>query len=124
MKHKKAMLTLAVLALTSALIIPNIMSLFLVQSSESISTPLVDGSNWTTTEIVSTESTSNSQYLSLSVVVDGTVHLAWEDYTDYGGSGTDWDVFYKRYVPGIGWTTTEVVSTVILSNIDITSLRF
>jgi hypothetical protein len=71
---------------------------------------------WTTTEVVSTESTSFSTAPCLAVGSDGTVHIAWEDMTDYGGCGSDVDVFYKKYVPGSGWTVTEVVSTESTSN--------
>ncbi len=69
------------------------------------------GVGWTTTEVVSTESTSTSGYSSLLVDSAGNIHVAWHDYTDYGGSGTDEDIFYKRYEVGVGWTVTEVVST-------------
>jgi len=68
-------------------------------------------SGWTPTEVVSTESTGNSEYPSLGVDFHGNVHIAWQDWTDYGGSGADADIFYKRYEVGVGWTTTEVVST-------------
>jgi hypothetical protein len=71
----------------------------------------VPGSGWTTTEIISTESTGDSGGPSLAVGIDGTVHIAWTDYTNYGGSGADVDIFYKKFVPGSGWTTTEVVSS-------------
>jgi hypothetical protein len=70
---------------------------------------------WSATEVVSSESTSSSHSPSLAVSSDGTVHIAWEDWTDYGGSGTDSDIFYKKYVPGSGWTTTTVVSTATTS---------
>jgi parallel beta-helix repeat protein len=69
------------------------------------------GVGWTTTEVVSMESTGYSYWPSLAVDSGGNVHIAWTDYTDYAGSGTDYDVFYKRYEVGVGWTTTEVVST-------------
>ena len=48
------------------------------------------------TEVVSTESTDDSKFPSLAVDPDGNIHVAWHDDTDYGGSGTDFDVFYKR----------------------------
>ena len=64
------------------------------------------GNGWTTTEEVSTGIEP-----SLDVGSDGKVHIAWADLTDYGGSGDDLDIFYRRYEPGNGWTTTEVVST-------------
>ncbi len=72
----------------------------------------VSSSNWTITEVVSTESTANSNTPSLAVDSKGNVHVAWYDYTDYAGSGTDTDIFYKRWdVSSSTWTLTEVVST-------------
>ena len=69
-------------------------------------------SAWTTTEVVSTESTGNSRYPTIAVDGSGNVHIAWFDYTDYGGSGTDVDIFYKRWnATTATWTMTEVVST-------------
>jgi len=53
------------------------------------------GGSWSTTEVVSTESTDTSWWPSLMVDGDGTVHVAWKDWTDYGGSGSDHDIFYK-----------------------------
>jgi hypothetical protein len=71
----------------------------------------VPGSGWAVTEVVSTESTSSSYRPSLAIGSDGKVHIAWEDWTDYGGSGTDRDIFYKRWVAGKGWSGAQVVST-------------
>jgi ribosomal protein L31 len=69
-------------------------------------------SSWTTTEVVSTESTNDSALPSLAVDDGGNVHIAWEDDTDYAGAGTDPDIFYKRWDASTSsWTTTEVVST-------------
>jgi len=70
----------------------------------------VAGSGWTSTEVVSTESTLGSYDSSLAVDSSGNVHIAWHDFTDYAGNGNDADVFYKRYEVGSGWTLTEVVS--------------
>ena len=67
---------------------------------------------WSTTEVVSTESTDDSEYPSLAVDTSGNVHLAWHDYTDYNAAGTDPDIFYKRWEASTSsWTTVEVVST-------------
>ncbi len=67
---------------------------------------------WTTTEVVSTESTADSYYPTIATDGSGNAHIAWQDYTDYGGSGSDADVFYKRWnATTAAWTTTEVVST-------------
>ena len=84
--------------------------------------PPSSGLTWTITEVVSTESTMNSVVPSLAVGSDGTVHIAWCDYTDYGGSGSDEDIFYKKYVLGSGWTVTEVVSTESTMNSIVPSL--
>jgi len=65
---------------------------------------------WNTTEVVSTESTDNSYVSSLWVDDDGTVHVAWHDHSNYGGSSGTSNIFYK-YKPADGsWSTTEVVS--------------
>ncbi len=55
----------------------------------------VNSIGWTSTEVVSTESTGNSYDPSLGVGSDGTVHITWTDDTDYDGSGTDDDILYK-----------------------------
>ncbi|MFW9852170.1 MAG: hypothetical protein ACFFDS_04475 [Candidatus Thorarchaeota archaeon] len=68
--------------------------------------------SWTTTEVISNDSTSNSAYPSLAIDSSGSVHIAWDDYTDYAGAGTDCDIFYKSWDKlSSSWTTTEVVST-------------
>jgi uncharacterized protein YycO len=55
-------------------------------------------STWTTTEVVSTESTGPSTGPSMAVDGARNVHVAWMDNTNYGGSGTDPDIFYKKLV--------------------------
>ncbi len=56
---------------------------------------------WTTTEVVSTESTGSvmqsgySRGPGLVVGSSGNVYFAWEDNTDYRSAGTDYDIFYK-----------------------------
>ena len=52
--------------------------------------------NWTLTEVVSTESTGTSSKPTIAVDGAGCVHVAWEDYTDYQGAGSDCDIFYKK----------------------------
>jgi hypothetical protein len=69
------------------------------------------GGSWSTTEVVSGDSTGDSSNPSLAVDPDGTVHVAWEDQTDYAGAGGDWDIFYKKKLFGGSWSLTEVVST-------------
>ena len=69
-------------------------------------------SSWTTTEVVSTQSTGHSYYSSLAVDTSGDIQVAWYDITNYASSGADLDIFYKRLdTLSSSWTTTEVVST-------------
>ncbi len=67
---------------------------------------------WNTTTVISTESTGDSRYTSIAVDISGNVHIAWYDYTDYGGSGGDQDIFYKYWDAATGvWNTTTIIST-------------
>ena len=67
---------------------------------------------WSTTEVVTTESTGGSALPSIAVDALGNIHIAWRDHTDYDSAGTDPDIFYKKWdVISSSWTTTEVVST-------------
>jgi hypothetical protein len=67
--------------------------------------------SWKTTEVVSNESTQNSLNPTIAVDSFGNGHVAWCDYTDYNGSGTDSDIFYKyRNLTSYNWTLSEIVS--------------
>ncbi|MHA1447008.1 MAG: hypothetical protein ACTSSN_09975 [Candidatus Heimdallarchaeaceae archaeon] len=69
-------------------------------------------STWTMTEVVSTESTSDSERPSIATDVEGNVHIVWHEDTNYGGSGDDLDIFYKRWNTSTStWSMTEVIST-------------
>ena len=57
---------------------------------------------WSVTEVVSTESTSDSTWPSLAVDSSDVMHVAWDDQTDYGGSGSDDDIFYKSTID-VNW---------------------
>nr|MDO8117871.1 PKD domain-containing protein [Candidatus Sigynarchaeota archaeon] len=72
---------------------------------------------WSTTEVVSTESTLESYQPSIAVDINGNLHITWQDQTNYIGCGTDVDVFYKMKNITLGtWTTTEVVSESCVNN--------
>ncbi|MCE7742853.1 MAG: hypothetical protein GOP50_10400 [Candidatus Heimdallarchaeota archaeon] len=74
-------------------------------------------STWTTTEVVSTESTTESGYPALTTDAVGNIHVTWHDLTNYLGAGTEYDIFYKRRDASTSlWTTTEVVSTESTAN--------
>jgi len=68
-----------------------------------------DGS-WTKTEVVSVESTNDSNCLFMSVDKNKTVHVVWKDQTDIDNAGDDFDIFYK-YKPFNGnWSKIQLVS--------------
>ncbi len=67
---------------------------------------------WTETEVISTESTSHSHSPVIAVDSEENIHVIWDDWTDYDSSGTDYDIFYKRWDKITAtWKTTEVIST-------------
>ena len=66
---------------------------------------------WTATKVISTESTDTAQFPEIAIDSVGNLHVVWEDLTDYLSSGTDRDIFYKRWEVNTNtWTTTEVIS--------------
>jgi len=66
-------------------------------------------------EIVSTESSGASSNPWIAVDSSGNRHVVWEDTSNYAGSGTDSDIFYKRLNATTAlWTTTEVVTREII----------
>jgi hypothetical protein len=69
------------------------------------------GGNWTTTEIVSTESTGDGNCLSMVVDQNVTVHIVWKDNSNYNNIGSNWHIFYKNKPKDGNWTVTEIVST-------------
>jgi len=67
---------------------------------------------WTETEVISTESTDFSAKPLIAVDSEDNIHVIWEDWTDYNSSGSDFDIFYKRWDKITAtWKTTEVIST-------------
>lgn len=66
---------------------------------------------WTMTEVVSTESSEYAVNPSIAVSSNGDVHVAWDDSTDYAGSGTDKDIFWKVRTASSGaWAAAVIVS--------------
>ncbi len=58
----------------------------------------LNNNEWSTKEVVSTESTASSSYPKLAVDGLGVIHVVWLDGTNYNGSGADSDVFYKKKI--------------------------
>jgi hypothetical protein len=69
-------------------------------------------STWSTTEVISVESTNWAALASIAVDQEGTVHISWEDLTEYPGVGSDWDIYYKyRTTESEDWSPLTLVST-------------
>ncbi|MBY9005496.1 MAG: hypothetical protein KGD63_01935, partial [Candidatus Lokiarchaeota archaeon] len=68
---------------------------------------------WTSTDVVSTQSGAYSKNPKIIIDNSDKMHIAWSDRSNYTGSGTEYDIFYKQWNKTLGdWTTTEVISTV------------
>ena len=66
---------------------------------------------WSSTQVVSEESTDNSRDGSMCIDSEDSIHVVWYDETDYLSSGFDLDIFYKDYDSSkSSWTPTEVLS--------------
>ena len=66
---------------------------------------------WSTTQVVSTESTTDSFYPKVAVDTIGNVHVVWDDATDYLSSGVDRDIFYKYLDASTKiWQPAEIIS--------------
>jgi len=67
---------------------------------------------WTTTQVLSTQSTGYSIFPRIAIDSHDNLHVTWSDDTNNANSGTNYDIFYKMYNAATGtWTTTTVVST-------------
>lgn len=66
---------------------------------------------WTNVEVVSTESTENSNGPDIAVAPSGDLFVVWLDKTNYDGAGSDEDIFFKQWFSANNtWGSTEVVS--------------
>ncbi|MHA2357534.1 MAG: hypothetical protein ACXABK_02040 [Candidatus Heimdallarchaeaceae archaeon] len=67
-------------------------------------------SSWSPINVISTESDYDSTYPTLKVDSVDNVHVAWRDISDYLWAGPEYDIFYKSFKQGTGWTNSEIVS--------------
>lgn len=65
---------------------------------------------WSVAELISSESNQNSEYPSIAVDSSGMVYIIWHEESDYAGSGSDTDIFYKIF-NGVTWSGTRAAST-------------
>jgi ribosomal protein L31 len=65
---------------------------------------------WETPIVVSEESSSTSYAMSIAVDSMEIAHIAWSDYDSMLGSGTDHDIFYRKYTPQSGLSPLELLT--------------
>lgn len=71
-----------------------------------------DTSQWSSTVVISTDSTDYSDRASLAIDMEGNVHITWDDENEYLGSDSDLDVFYRKWnVQTSTWSAIELVSS-------------
>lgn len=71
-----------------------------------------DLTTWSALQLISSESGDESANPRITTGSDGSIHLVWYDYEDYLESGTDADIFYRKYDPNShSWSLTDVIST-------------
>ncbi|MHA1453027.1 MAG: hypothetical protein ACTSRD_09220, partial [Promethearchaeota archaeon] len=67
--------------------------------------------SWDTTTVISSESTLYSERSKIKADQNGNLHITWLDGSSYDGSGSDTDIFYKKWdkISDI-WLITEVIT--------------
>ncbi|MHA1347049.1 MAG: hypothetical protein ACTSVO_13440 [Candidatus Heimdallarchaeaceae archaeon] len=74
---------------------------------------------WDEMQVLSDESTAHSYQPRPAIDSEGNIHLVWHDATDILGSGSDYDIFYKKWdVNTETWGSTELLSTESTSGSD------
>ncbi len=52
---------------------------------------------WTSTQVISTDSTASCQRPTFTIDPSNNIHVVWEDCTNFGGAGFDWDLVHKMW---------------------------
>ncbi len=69
-------------------------------------------STWSTTEVISVNSNDYSDNADIAVDQLGNVHVVWDDAHEYLTSGSDLDVFYRKWdAVSSTWSSVELVSS-------------
>ena len=105
MKNKKTKLfmslsILIICLLVSSLSFDSLNSKALTEKSQNhYDTVSFDRSDWewNMTEVISEGSTGDSYSPSLVADNAGNMHVTWHDNTNYAGSGSDFDIFYRYW---------------------------
>ncbi|MBY9001967.1 MAG: hypothetical protein KGD64_13700, partial [Candidatus Heimdallarchaeota archaeon] len=72
---------------------------------------------WTGTEIISDMSSSISESPTIITDNEKNIHAVWSDSENYEGSGTDYDIFYRKWSSSSkSWSPTELVTTTSTGN--------
>ncbi len=66
---------------------------------------------WSIAEIITSESTGYAYKFSIAIDRMDNIHFVWEDTTDYDGTGTDKDIYYKKLDSKTQlWSNREIIS--------------
>ena len=69
-------------------------------------------STWSGMTLITDDSSAHALEPWLAIDSNDFVHLVWTDLTDMYGAGTDYDIFYKRFLSSYyTWSQTQLVST-------------
>ena len=108
---KKGLIVLSLLLLISTLLFATQKTLTVTSMNGQFESIRDSDWFWTDTELVSKVSAQLSEYPELITDSAGNLHVVWIDQTDYLSSGTDRDVFYRRWKADTHkWAVTQVIS--------------
>ncbi|MDH5645845.1 MAG: hypothetical protein OEZ01_07545, partial [Candidatus Heimdallarchaeota archaeon] len=81
-------------------------------NNDDISTSNLDNDwTWSTTSVISTVSSQISSNPVIAIDSSDNIHIVWDDFSDYDGSGVDQDIFYRRYSRStLSWSNISVLS--------------
>ncbi len=77
------------------------------------------GSGWEDIQVISepvflANQNSQGSHTHDLAVENGKVYAVWYDFTSYGGSGSDSDIFFRTNLTGTGWEDIQVISEPVL----------
>jgi len=68
--------------------------------------------SWSDINLISSESDINAEASDIAVDSTGSIHIVWNDGSDYDSSGADNDIFYKKWdAVTKNWSSTIVLTT-------------
>ena len=74
-----------------------------------------DGNSWSEIQVISEPQVGQNLNTDVSespsiAVENGKIYVAWDDYSDLNGAGTDEDIFFRCNLTGSNWEDIQVIS--------------